>query len=117
MIALTALIGLVSCTKEDRLEGSWKLESMELSIGGVHSTVTAQEFGLDMVLNFKSNGTVTVSINGEISEETPYSVDGNKIIVEGESMEFSLSGKTLILNGSGMMDDIPGDATLKFVRL
>ena len=85
-------MGLVSCTKELQLIGTWELTSVETE--GI--TVDAAKFGMVMTVTFKADGVATLTLNGE-TESTTYAVSGNTLTLDGETFPFTISGKTLTL--------------------
>ena len=92
ILAVAALLGLVSCSKELQLIGTWELTSIESE--GV--TVDAAKFGMVMTVTFKADGVATLTLNGE-TESTTYAVSGNTLTLDGETFPFTISGKTLTL--------------------
>ena len=105
IIAVAALMGLVSCTKESQLIGRWKFDSATVVNNGVEMTISAEKAGLvDAVFNFKPGGKVENIINGEIEGEAIYTVSGNTLTLhieddEAMSYEYSVKGRTLTLIG------------------
>ena len=92
ILAVAALLGLVSCSKELQLIGTWELTSVESQ--GV--TIDAAKFGMDMTVTFKAGGVATLTLNGE-TESTTYAVSGNTLTLDGETVPFTIKGKTLTL--------------------
>ena len=104
IIAVAALMGLVSCTKESQLIGSWKLESTTVVNNGVETTISAETVGEDAVFIFKPGGKVENILNGESEGEAMYTVSGNTLTLHIEdegvmSYEYSVKGRTLTLIG------------------
>ncbi len=57
-----------------------------------------------ITLEFKSNGTYVSTINAVGQSETSsgtYSVDGNKITMDGDTTEYSIQGSTLYITVQG----------------
>ena len=121
IIALVAVVlGLSSCSKEAKLLGSWKLDTISAEAEGVQMTISAAEKELDVVLTFKDNGKVEAFYGGESSGEANYTVAGNTLTLnvgDGESMsfEFSVNSKTLVLSGN--MGEFIGDGTVSTARI
>lgn len=104
IIAVAALMGLVSCTKESQLIGSWKVESTTIVDNGVEVTISAEQAKLDVVFIFKPGGKVENIVNGELEGEAMYTVSGNTLTLHVEdegamSYEYSVKGRTLTLIG------------------
>ena len=104
IIAVAALMGLVSCTKESQLIGSWKLDSTTVVDNGVEVTISAEEAKVDEVFNFKPDGKVEHIVNGKIDGDAMYTVSGNTLTLHVEdegsmSYEYSVTGRTLTLIG------------------
>ena len=118
IIAVAALMGLVSCTKESQLIGSWKFDSATVANNGVEMTISAEEAGLDVVFIFKPDGKVENIIDGESEGEAIYTVSGKTLTLhvedEGDmSYEYSVNGRTLTLIG-----DFEGaKATINFKKI
>ena len=125
IIALVAVVlGLSSCSKEAKLLGSWKLDTISAKVEGVQMTISADEEELDMVLTFKDNGKVESTIDGESEGEANYTVAGNTLMLSVEdeslSLDFTVKGKLLTLSGD--FSDIAGEdgvssATITFKKL
>lgn len=104
IIAVAALMGLVSCTKESQLIGSWKFDSATVVNNGVEMTISAEKAGLDVVFIFKPGGKVENILDGESEGEAIYTVSGNTLTLhieddEAMSYEYSVKGRTLTLIG------------------
>ena len=118
IIAVAALMGLVSCTKESQLIGSWKLESTTIVDNGVEVTISAEEAEMDIVFIFKPDGKVENILDGESEGEAIYTVSGNTLTLHVEdegsmSYEYSVNGRTLTLIG-----DFEGaKATINFKKI
>lgn len=106
LIAMMAL-SLAACSKTDaeKLIGKWDIDTKSLYImAGVPE---------DQVEEFKSmvgdmSGSMEFTKDGKIimimtamgqtnKEENTYTVEGNKIVINGDPAEFKISGKTLTL--------------------
>ena len=92
ILAVAAIMSLVSCTKEDQLIGTWELTTVQAE--GI--TVDAKTYGLDITITFTAGGVVTMTQDGYTAEGT-YAVAGNTLILDDESFAFTLEGKTLTL--------------------
>lgn len=117
IIAVAALMGLVSCTKESQLIGSWKLESTTIVSEGVEMTISAEEAKVDEVFIFKSDGKVEHIVNGKSEGDAMYTVSGKTLtLIEDEGailFEYSVKGRTLTLIG-----DIEGvKVTMNFKKI
>ena len=117
IIAVAALMGLVSCTKESQLIGSWKLESTTIVNEGVETTISAEEAKVDEVFNFKPDGKVEHIVNGKIDGDAMYTVSGKTLtLIEDQGailFEYSVKGRTLTLIG-----DIEGvKVTMNFKKI
>ena len=117
IIAVAALMGLVSCTKESQLIGSWKLESTTIVNEGVEMTISAEEAKVDEVFNFKPDGKVEHIVNGKSDGDAMYTVSGKTLtLIEDQGailFEYSVKGKTLTLIG-----DIEGvKVTMNFKKI
>ena len=117
IIALVAVVlGLSSCSKADKLIGSWKLEKLETVAGSVNSDY----IGIDVTLTFTDNNMVNIVSKDEDglpqTETAPYSVSGESIIVEDITFNFDINGKTLILSATIPEEGI-GNVKLYFTRL
>lgn len=120
IIALVAVVlGLSSCSKEAQLLGSWKLDSVTATVGGMEMTSPAEDSGMEVLLTFKENGKVEASINGESGGEANYTVAGNTLTISDEDMsmsfEFSVNSKTLVLSGN--CSEIFGDERITNGRM
>jgi hypothetical protein len=108
IIAVIAVVlGFSSCSKESQLLGSWELETIQMQ--GL--TLNAKDAKLDIVLTFKDGGVVDMSQSG-YTESASYTINGNKIIIEGEEIEFELKGKQLILKGKFEIGDSSGNQVI-----
>ena len=117
IIAVAALMGLVSCTKESQLIGSWKLESTTIVNEGVEMTISAEEAKVDEVYLFKADGKVEHIVNGKSDGDAMYTVSGKTLtLIEDEGailFEYSVKGRTLTLIG-----DIEGvKVTMNFKKI
>lgn len=117
IIAVAALMGLVSCTKESQLIGSWKLESTTIVNEGVEMTISAEDAKVDEVFIFKPDGKVEHIVNGKSEGDAMYTVSGKTLtLIEDEGailFEYSVKGRTLTLIG-----DIEGvKVTMNFKKI
>ena len=118
IIAVAALMGLVSCTKESQLIGSWKLESTTIVNEGVEMTISAEEAGVDEVFIFKPDGKIEHIVNGKSEGDAMYTVSGKTLTLIFEDdgailFEYSVKGRTLTLIG-----DIEGvKVTMNFKKI
>ena len=117
IIAVAALMGLVSCTKESQLIGSWKLESTTIVNEGVEMTISAEEAGVDEVFIFKPDGKIEHIVNGKSDGDAMYTVSGKTLtLIEDQGailFEYSVKGRTLTLIG-----DIEGvKVTMNFKKI
>ena len=117
IIAVAALMGLVSCTKESQLIGSWKLESTTIANEGVEMTISAEEAKVDEVFVFKPDGKVEHIVNGKSDGDAMYTVSGKTLtLIEDQGailFEYSVKGRTLTLIG-----DIEGvKVTMNFKKI
>ena len=118
IIAVAALMGLVSCTKESQLIGSWKLESTTIVNEGVEMTISAEEAKVDEVFLFKADGKVEHIVNGKSEGDAMYTVSGKTLTLIFEDdgailFEYSVKGRTLTLSG-----DIEGvKVTMNFKKI
>ena len=92
ILAIAALLGLVSCSKELQLIGTWELTSVESE--GI--TIEPSKLGMNITITFKAGGVATLTSDGE-SEEVTYAVAGNTLTLDGENIPFTIQGKTLTL--------------------
>ena len=85
MLVALMLFTLVGCgSLEKKLQGEW-----EGSIEGIEATFTFED------------GKMTIEVLG-MSESTDYEIDGKKLIIEDEEVEYKFEGKdTLILTVDG----------------
>lgn len=115
VIAMLAII--TSCTKESRLQGSWKLDSLTMSSGkesGLH--LSAEEMGINVILTFKSGGVVEITAEGE-THSSNYTADKDHIIIDGEAIQYSIKGKYLTVYYNDNTDLFEGNTTLTFKKI
>lgn len=106
MIALVAILGLVSCTKETKqLVGTWKLQSVILD-----GDVEDGEEEAEVTLTFKANGTYeftpALPEDSTIESTGKWAVKGSTLTFGSKEAQFKLSGKTLTIyaeDGEGEM--------------
>lgn len=100
------LVGCGSKKKTDIDNTSWVLASAE-SLG---IELTAEAIGMtDFVIEFKTNGKVTVTADSETSEGT-FEVDGDEVTISegGDTMVFTKDGDVMSIDQDG--------AVLKFEK-
>jgi hypothetical protein len=103
LAAITALgiFAFTACGGDSGISGKYELDSAEAS--GI--TITKEDlisYGMDMSMEFKSGGKVTMSLNGEDGYEGTYKVDGDNITITDDTeavVEGTLSdgGKTITI--------------------
>ncbi|MBR4359567.1 MAG: hypothetical protein IKP32_03010 [Clostridia bacterium] len=88
------------------IEGTWKLTGGGGDGIGNDFTQALQminSMGGSVTMTF-NNGKLTMNMNllGQTQqEETTYKINGNKLEVEGSTLDFSINGNTLTLTGEG----------------
>jgi hypothetical protein len=101
-IVLLFCILLVGCgnkKKTDIDNTSWALTSAEAA--GIK--ISAEDMGItDFVFEFKTDGKVTVTLNGETSEAA-FKMDGNEITIteKDDSMVFTKDGDVISVDQDG----------------
>ncbi|GAA4292319.1 hypothetical protein GCM10023142_27590 [Anaerocolumna aminovalerica] len=93
------LVGCGSKKKTDIDNTSWVLASAE-SLG---IELSAEEIGMgEFVIEFKTDGKVTVTADGDTSEGT-FKVDGDEVTISegGETMVFTKDGNVLSIDQDG----------------
>ena len=90
ILAVAALLGLVSCSKEHQLIGTWELTTVVTE--GV--TIDAKAVEMDVTITFKAGGAATVTSDG-YSEVVTYAVSGDTLTLDGQIFTISIKGKTL----------------------
>ena len=82
ILAVAALLGLVSCSKELQLIGTWELTSVESQ--GV--TIDAAKCGMDMTVTFKAGGVATLTLKNCKVGDTVITKSNYKTLlnIEGE---------------------------------
>ena len=104
IIAMIAVVlGLSSCSKESMLLGSWKLETIQMG----NMTLDTGDTESDAVITFK-DGEILEFTSAGLTESCPYTINGNKIIVNDEELEFEVNSKTLVLKGNLNISDNEG---------
>ena len=120
ILAVAALIALVSCTPESKLSGSWKGESATITASGASITMNLEEMGVSAVVTF-NNGTATIVTTSDgytSTENVKYTVSGSTLILEDEApVEYSIKGKTLTLTGDGELFDSEGTVVMTFNKI
>ncbi len=131
LFAVLASVALVSCKKEkdaDLIIGKWEATSMSYSVFMndelVESDTESFESG-EMVITFHKDGKYNVIFNDDVfgsdEEHGTYSIDGNKLIIDGETGEFSINNNTLTIltseseNNDG--DTYMYESTLKLKKI
>ncbi|WP_313130885.1 hypothetical protein [Anaerocolumna sp.] len=101
-IILLCSMLLAGCSSKQKTaidNTSWALASAE-SLG---IKINAEDIGIaDFVIEFKTNGKVTVTANSETSEGT-FKVDGDEVTIDegGETMVFTKDGDVLSIDQDG----------------
>lgn len=93
------LVGCGSKQKTDLDNTSWALASAE-SLG---IKLTAEDLGMtDFVIEFKTDGKVTVTTEGETTEGT-FKVDGDEVTISegGDTMVFTKDGDVMSIEEDG----------------
>ena len=99
---LMALLILLTACGSDSIIGTWKLTGVS---GGDEAGMAAVFLmGASVTVSFDSSGncTTVMSFLGQSQSETQsYSVDGNKITIDGDAGEFTINGKVMTMTHDG----------------
>lgn len=104
LIAIT-IVALSSCSSGSPLVGKWKLTTTE-SLYGSSSSYSMQlleAFGGSITMSFgKTKCSMETSVLGKTQKvESTYSIKGDKLIMDGDEVAYSIDGKTLTLEMDG----------------
>lgn len=116
IIVLAAVLGIVSCSKEQRIVGSWQLTEY-VNEGEVKDL---SEIDLTMTLTFTDCGKLTSSYNWkgvQLSDEYTYTLDGDKLTIGSTDVDYKISGKTLTIIGKGTLLGVTGSVEMVFEKL
>ena len=116
IIVLAAVLGIVSCSKEQRIVGSWQLTKY-VNEGEVKDL---SEIDLTMTLTFTECGKLTSAYNWkgvQLSDEYTYTIDGDKLTIGSTDVDYKISGKTLTIIGKGTLLGVTGSVEMVFEKL
>ena len=116
IIVLAAVLGIVSCSKEQRIVGSWQLTKY-VNEGEVKDL---SEIDLTMTLTFTDSGKLTSAYNWkgvQLSDEYTYTLDGEKLTIGSTDVDYKISGKTLTIIGKGTLLGVKGSVEMVFEKL
>lgn len=92
LILLTALVlGLAACGKDASVIGKWDAMDFFMSMAGDSVTPEQiEQYGISVIMEFTEDGKMimTTNANGEKIQDDMvmnYSVDGDKLIIDGDS--------------------------------
>lgn len=116
IIILAAVLGIVSCSKEQRIVGSWQLTKF-VSEGEVKDL---SEIDLTMTLTFTDSGKLTSTYKWkgiQLSDDYTYAVDGDQLMIGSTNVNYNISGKTLTIIGNGTLIGMTGNVEMVFEKL
>ncbi len=126
LAAIAVVLCVVSCQKDsvNKIIGTWEGSTIEMSMEGLNMNVDLKEVGMDITLNFKKDGTgtVTETYDGDdVTESFEYSYDGETLSLTEEGVTMGvpaeISGKTLTIKINGKLIDeeaFDGEVILHF---
>lgn len=116
IIILAAVLAIVSCSKEQRIVGSWQLTKF-VNEGEVKDL---SEIDLTMTLTFTDSGKLTSTYKWkgiQLSDDYTYAVDGDQLMIGSANVNYNISGKTLTIIGNGTLLGITGHVEMVFEKL
>lgn len=126
IIAMLSLLLFVSCEKmgNNAIVGTWKATTMEMNIEGVSMSVELAEMGAEISLTFRKDGTgeVYMSAEGETeSMDFEYETKGNILYMDSygdiEEIPYSITGNTMKITTSGLIEDSEAELTLTLKKI
>ena len=115
-LIIAVLLGMVSCSKEAMIAGTWELK--ELTVNDI--TLSLHDMGLDMKLTFDENGKLisSYSIYGiSANDEYTYSIDKESLIIDETVLDYDLTGKILTIYGGGDLLKMDGEIEVVFHKI
>lgn len=108
MALVMAFMALTACSGSQSLDGTWKVTNMsgdglDLGIDGLDVEQLFSSGLIEITLTF-SKGTVTMAMSalGQTqSENSSYTVSGNKVTIDGDTMTYKINGSKLTLEMDG----------------
>ena len=113
---LAVLLGMVSCSKEARIAGSWKIA--ELTVSNI--TLNLDDIDLNLTITFSQDGKMVsnYSLRGiSASNEYTYSIGKESLIIDETELDYELNGKILTIYGEGDLLGMDGNIEVVFHKI